>query len=322
MPALAEPEPPHRGRRRHDRPRPLGERAQRHVLDVLDGQHLPPPAHRRGQRQDDADRAHRDVGDEAGDGQRDAEPQHHGPRGGRGHLERVRLRRRCHRPITYTTVNTTIHTASTKCQYQDTISTRSACAGLSAPDQANAAAEAEHDEPDDDVGGVQAHERIEGRPEEIGADRQVLPIDQAVPLPRRAGEEDRAQRHGHGQPAPAAPHVPPRERARAERDEDAARQETDGAEHGQLEHLARIRSVEALADVEEVRDHEHREQRALGDDEADHAHAPAPRVTHLGRLGHGGGTSSAHSCGPSRSSGCFRSQSGRRLVVTGTTSKL
>src|SRR5713226_1602590 len=32
-----------------------------------------------------------------------------------------------HRPITYTTVKTTIHTASTKCQYSDKTSTRSAC---------------------------------------------------------------------------------------------------------------------------------------------------------------------------------------------------
>src|SRR5262249_7552602 len=37
------------------------------------------------------------------------------------------------RPMTYTTVNKTIHTTSTKCQYIDNTSRRSACSGLTAP---------------------------------------------------------------------------------------------------------------------------------------------------------------------------------------------
>src|SRR5690606_36348797 len=37
------------------------------------------------------------------------------------------------RPITYTVVNTTTHTASTKCQYQESTSTRSTSAARSAP---------------------------------------------------------------------------------------------------------------------------------------------------------------------------------------------
>src|SRR5262249_52869507 len=41
-----------------------------------------------------------------------------------------------HRPTTYTTVKTTTHTPSTKCQYQDTSSTRSAWTDLSAPQNA------------------------------------------------------------------------------------------------------------------------------------------------------------------------------------------
>src|SRR5262249_11532505 len=43
-----------------------------------------------------------------------------------------------HRPITYTTVKTTTHTPSTKCQYQETISTRSAWMAFRAPDHAKA----------------------------------------------------------------------------------------------------------------------------------------------------------------------------------------
>src|SRR5215813_2562549 len=43
-----------------------------------------------------------------------------------------------HRPTTYTTVKTTTHTPSTKCQYQDTSSTRSAWTALSAPENAKA----------------------------------------------------------------------------------------------------------------------------------------------------------------------------------------
>src|SRR5262245_57541818 len=41
-----------------------------------------------------------------------------------------------HRPTTYTTVKTTTHTPSTKCQYQETSSTRSAWTALSAPEHA------------------------------------------------------------------------------------------------------------------------------------------------------------------------------------------
>src|SRR5207247_9323494 len=47
-------------------------------------------------------------------------------------------RRRDHRPTTYTTVKTTTHTPSTKCQYQETSSTRSAWMALSAPEDAKA----------------------------------------------------------------------------------------------------------------------------------------------------------------------------------------
>src|SRR5215813_7225849 len=46
--------------------------------------------------------------------------------------------RTSHRPITYTTAKTTTHTPSTKCQYQDTSSTRSAWTTLSAPENAKA----------------------------------------------------------------------------------------------------------------------------------------------------------------------------------------
>ena len=52
---------------------------------------------------------------------------------------------------------------------------------------------------------------------------------------------------------------------------DAAREQADGAEDRQLQHLCRRGTAEALADVEDVGDDEDDEDRRLGHDEAGHA---------------------------------------------------
>src|SRR5262249_36513740 len=75
----------------------------------------------------------------------------------------------------------------------------------------------------------------------------------------------------------------------------------------------------ALPRVVEVGDHEDPEERRLGHDQPDHAGPPAPLVADGSGVGP---RVSGHSCGPSGSSGCFRSHRGRRLPTTGTTSKL
>ena len=51
----------------------------------------------------------------------------------------------------------------------------------------------------DHVKGMQPHQRIECRAEQVGADRQTFVVDQAVPLAPRAHQKDHAQ-HDRKQP--------------------------------------------------------------------------------------------------------------------------
>src|SRR5262245_14885148 len=142
-----------------------------------------------------------------------------------------------------------------------------------------------------------------------------------MPLPRGGGEEEAAQEHSDEEPETRAPHLPAMEGLLAEGHGDAAGEEADGGEDGQVEHVLGVGAVQALAEVEEVGDYKQAEEEDLGGDETQDADAAAPG------MGHGGGRDRdhggrVHSWGPSGSLGCFRSHRGRRLVVTGTTSKL
>src|SRR6185503_17601772 len=86
------------------------------------------------------------------DDQAEAESQHHRPRGGSRQryfcLQLVTFRLRFHHdsfpylPRTYTTVKTTTQTASTKCQYSDSTSRRSALASVTLLRSANTRARA------------------------------------------------------------------------------------------------------------------------------------------------------------------------------------
>src|SRR5215510_11340573 len=80
------------------------------------------------------------------------------------------------------------------------------------------------------------------------------------------------------------------QRLRAEGDGDAAGEQADGGEDGQVEHVLGVGPVQALADVEEVGDHEDPEEGDLGEDQAQDADATAP-----GAGQGGGGEVVAHS---------------------------
>src|SRR5579864_8392703 len=114
----------------------------------------------------------------------------------------------------------------------------------------------------------------------------------------------------------------------------AARQQADGVEDRRLEHLARSWSSEALPYIEKISNHKNREDRRLGNNEADHCDFAAigqppgcrrlrERIcdcTHcfLPLLI----ATVFHSYRLSGSSGCFRSHNGRRLATTGMEEKL
>src|SRR6185369_16372603 len=69
------------------------------------------------------------------------------------------------------------------------------------------AAEREHAEPDDDVGGVEPDQRKVGRAEEIGPDGEAVLVDEPVPLPGGGGEEYAAEEHGDEKPEARSPDV-------------------------------------------------------------------------------------------------------------------
>ena len=120
------------------------------------------------------------------------------------------------RPMTYTTVNTTTHTTSTKCQYSESTSMRAACSIPTRPAIPNSEDDAEHDQADGDVEGVQADQRVVGRAEQVRGDRQPVLVDQPVPFLASAVQEQTAE---HDRQRPQR-----QERAVARRVEDASRQ--------------------------------------------------------------------------------------------------
>ena len=61
----------------------------------------------------------------------------------------------------------------------------------------------EHEHPDDDVGGVETDERIKGRAEEVGFDRQVVVDDQVIPFFRGVAEKDEGEQDRSGEPSGA-----------------------------------------------------------------------------------------------------------------------
>src|SRR5262249_56989362 len=103
-----------------------------------------------------------------------------------------------------------------------------------------------------------------------------------MPLPRGGAEEEATQEHGDDEPEPRASHVTAMERLLAEGHGDAAREETDGGEDGHVEHVLRVGAAQALADVEEIGDHENAEEGDLREDQAQDADAAAPGVGHSG----------------------------------------
>src|SRR5262249_28599687 len=150
------------------------------------------------------------------------------------------------------------------------------------------AAEGQHHEADDDVGGMQPDEGIVRGAEEIGDDGQAVAVDETMPLPRGGSEEEAAQEHGDEEPEPRASYLPAMERFLAEGHGDAAGEEADRGEDGHGEHVLGVGAAQALADVEEVGDHEHTKERDLGDDQAQDADATTPGG------GHGGGGGGGH----------------------------
>ena len=133
---------------------------------------------------------------------------------------------------------------------------------------------------------MQTYERVERRPEEVRADGEALLDDEPAPLACRARQKDEAKRDGDEEPRSGTCDAAGGERSRRQGDGETARQQAHRADDRQIEHLFRRRTGEALADIEQVGDHEHGEERRLGHDKSDDARAPASGpATHGARPG-------------------------------------
>src|SRR5262245_28900514 len=102
---------------------------------------------------------------------------------------------------------------------------------------------------DDHVTGVEADQRIKGRAEEIGADRQARPGDQMAPLHGSKRQKEGAEDYRAGPPESEAACVRTLEGALSQYDRQAAREQTDGGYDRRFQHLRRIGAAETLADI-------------------------------------------------------------------------
>jgi len=106
-----------------------------------------------------------------------------------------------------------------------------------------------------------------------------------------------------------------------------ARQQTDGVKDRNIENVLRRRPRQALADIEEIGHDKDREDCSLGSDQGEHPDASArgkiPLDFLLGyRYGRRFHRLFHYSYFQSGSAGCFRSHSGRRLLISGMEAKL
>src|SRR3984885_8537344 len=137
--------------------------------------------------------------------------------------------------------------------------------------------EREHDKTDYYVGRVQADQRVIRRAKEVGLDGEAFIVNEVIPLFGGGGQKDGSQQNGDREMERGGAVVLFAQRTDGEVNEDAAREQTDGAEDGELENLRGGGTAEALADVVDVGDDKDDEDRGLGDDQAGHANVAAIR---------------------------------------------
>src|SRR6185295_18082859 len=90
--------------------------------------------------------------------------------------------------------------------------------------------QAQHEETDGDVQAVQPHQRVVGRSEQIGPNREPLYLDEPTPLARGAVKERHAQRDGHKPEGTEPFELTEAKRSYRQVDRYAARKQTDSKE--------------------------------------------------------------------------------------------
>ncbi len=141
----------------------------------------------------------------------------------------------------YTTVKTTTHTTSTKCQYIDKTSARSACCFPTSPQKRENQHRRKSEQADRHVKCMQADKGVVSCPEQVGLDGQALVVDQVMPLAKRAQQKDRSQCDCQKPPQAEGNYSPAPQQSHGEVNRETARQQTNRQEDRNMQHIARLR---------------------------------------------------------------------------------
>src|SRR6185437_5036019 len=141
------------------------------------------------------------------------------------------------------------------------------------------------DDSEQNVRGMQADQRIKRGSEKIGGDGEVLVIDKVLPLESGSDQEDHAENKSERPEGSEELDLVALKRALREPDGEAAGEQADGTDDGNLEDVSRLGSVETFPDIEDVGNDEDGEDGRLADDEAEHGDAPARRQVPFGGRG-------------------------------------
>src|SRR5580692_6011528 len=103
---------------------------------------------------------------------------------------------------------------------------------------------------------MQAHKGVVSGPKQVILDGQALVVDELTPLSQRAQQKDRSQGDCQKPPEAKGNDSPAPQQSHGEVNREAARQQTDRQKDRSMEHLARLRSGNILADIKDVGDDE------------------------------------------------------------------
>src|ERR1700761_6240444 len=99
---------------------------------------------------------------------------------------------------------------------------------------------------------MQAYQRIEGGSKQVRADGEMVFENQLTPFESGRNQEFQSEQDGGRPPQLESPEVTFFKRVLGQIDGKATRKKTNRRDNGQLQHVLRIRSVQATAGVDQI----------------------------------------------------------------------
>jgi hypothetical protein len=117
------------------------------------------------------------------------------------------------------------------------------------------------DSTNEHVAGMQADERVEGRPKQVGADREPILVNQLDPLGNRPNQESNPAGERDKPPEMKSSQRTLFQKVFGSHDRPATAKQQNGTQPGEFQDLVGIRGCEAFSDIKKIRDHEDDEER-------------------------------------------------------------